>query len=1128
MPKSRQRKRERTALEDAKNLARGTRDPIEAISRARAAIDVLGIPELGAWVEKAYARTDIVAGLKPAQLSALQPPTVVEETSLLKELVWAAAMFERHARSLKTYLIVREEISLALLRGDFSSALTALDKLNSEAGYSLFSISIRLALKQLEIGLDQQKEYVSEIRADGASHNLNFFAYWWSIRAEPGASAEDFVNSILSRSEKWHVTDGLKALLLFHLIRAPPAPDHEAALIASAMSTSLVDYYEAIISTAISSVSEARESSAAFAAFAVSASQFLPDPRLSKIRYLAGDRDGLGALKSTSRNWWLAASGQAAPDTSWPIESMEDVAASAVADGCPAAMESDVAKYVWEAMRALLGPSPAADCRPTEISRIGLMLAGTVLGDWCWALKAEQWMQTASYDRALAVKRFLAVPEIGPMVLPHLRKDEFDPLWSKLEADGWRHEDLEHEGPLPANARLAARAKLEVMLRAEGVGQNPQQHAAKLAAAQELRSLGYNYRRSLAAEIEALLGLERLDEALAIFCSAGLESGVDPLGLPTATMQAALTPEAVTQHARNIHVAIALDIIVRAGAIEAAPFRFYAVEDYLAANGADRPIALRIEHLNVAPGDLVYFLSEVCTPNILSLSIAFGTQAELQDERLSICRLLSQLDPEHTEKYEQEARDILRARLVAAALEDVQRTKIAMDETALSQWAGRALKRDYDRYSALLSTGVVAVNDEFRTQLYAAVEAGTFQEAHLDVPENEASALFAALVHRFMHECALSQEHGLDSYLSVRIRHGTISGAVRGPVEAEHLVTRKAVGSTFYRRNEHWDQRLSGNVTVFQMECVQDLLSEFSARIDSRISTLVEDFIQIKRPERQKGLFNLTLSKFSVFAFANEIKEDTTFEHFVARAFDYFWALVDEGLTECRSYITGDFKQQVWGDFSELEQALTRNIDGDSLAAIRDGVLRARTDMMHTLDRMADWFTMPTPIAKLPMDLSMLVDLAVATLRNFYPDFAPRVDVKAEGLPQLVGVHSLFADVFFILFENIMLRSGHDGDPDVSVVAVQDGSWLTIRIENCVAEDADHLDRIEAGIAGAEEKIASGAYRTAVRREGGSGFPKLMKLLQIDPTDERFFFRLDRTRKKFQVQFPLKVLEIAQ
>ena len=125
-------------------------------------------------------------------------------------------------------------------------------------------------------------------------------------------------------------------------------------------------------------------------------------------------------------------------------------------------------------------------------------------------------------------------------------------------------------------------------------------------------------------------------------------------------------------------------------------------------------------------------------------------------------------------------------------------------------------------------------------------------------------------------------------------------------------------------------------------------------------------------------------------------------------------------------------------------------------------------------------------------------------------------------------MHGLFADVFFILFENIMLRSGNDRDPDVEVNASIDGSTLLIRVENCVRDSEDQFNSIESGVAEARRKIETGAYKSAVRREGGSGYPKLMKLLQISPDEDHFFFRLDRDEKKFVVQFPLRVLEISQ
>lgn len=1136
MPKSRSRPKRNAPLLAIQNIARGTRDPLQAIARARSAADLSVLPELSAWVEKIYRRVGLVGGVRPRKLASLQPSEFVEETTLLKELVWATSLFQRHADALKAYLQARNDVSAALLEGRLSDADVALSALTDEAGYSLFSIETGIALAQAMHGLDHQKEYVADIKSHGASHNVNFYSYWWSIRAESGSTAEDFISGVVARSAQWVVTPPHRALILFHLARIVPPEGEESNLLAGAISTSVIDYYEAVVSLAVAAVAEGRPSAALFVSFAVTASAFVDDPRLRKLCFLGGDLTALASLPVMSRDWWQASVGQAPPPSERGIANLEDVVASAICGAQPENLAQGLPSTIWTALRSLVGEAPHGDRYPTEIARVGLMFSGTTLGDFCLALRGEQWGQSAKISRADALKRFCAAPELSPYLVPHLESAQAAALTAAIESNWGVSPNTEWDEPVDTSlgeSALNTRGRLEEALRSldrQG-DSNPSTAAdptACLHLAESLRKTGYHYRRGLMTEIEALLALGQLDEAAAIFCAAALDRSADPSGLPTEAVKTALTQEVLVEHAANIRMPIALDIVVKAGDSEVAPLRFYAAEDYMAAHGADRPTALDLSSLSTDPGALIYFLSEVCTPAILSLSVAFGTHAELQDERLAICRLLSKLDPEHAEKYEQEALGIVRARLVATALEDVQRTKIAMDEAALRQWASRTIRRDFERYSALLTSEVVVVNEKFREQLYAAVETGNVVEANLDIPENEASALLASMVHRFIHECALSQEHGIDSYLSVRIRHGTISGAVRGPVEAEHLVTRKAAGSRFYRKNEFWSGELAGQIDSFQADELNRNLSDFSRQIDERIASLVDESIQVVRPERPKGLFNLTLSKVSIFTLATDITPDTDFDDFVERCLEYFWLLVDESLVSVRAYIAGPFKEMIWSDFGDLETNLSTNLEGAALAHIRDAVLRSRTEMMHALARMAEWFTMPTPMAKLPLDLDMLVDLALTTLRNFYPDFAPKVVVKSEGLQPLTGVHGLFADVFFILFENIMLRSGNDRDPDVEVNASIDGSTLLIRVENCVRDSEDQFNSIESGVAEARRKIETGAYKSAVRREGGSGYPKLMKLLQISPDEDHFFFRLDRDEKKFVVQFPLRVLEISQ
>jgi hypothetical protein len=78
----------------------------------------------------------------------------------------------------------------------------------------------------------------------------------------------------------------------------------------------------------------------------------------------------------------------------------------------------------------------------------------------------------------------------------------------------------------------------------------------------------------------------------------------------------------------------------------------------------------------------------------------------------------------------------------------------------------------------------------------------------LSLPKNEMDDLFQAMIINLRDEFISSAEHGLDGYLSVRIRHGTLVSQLRSPLEAANLITKKHSETGAYYSNEHWKKKL--------------------------------------------------------------------------------------------------------------------------------------------------------------------------------------------------------------------------------------------------------------------------------------------------------------------------------
>ncbi len=112
------------------------------------------------------------------------------------------------------------------------------------------------------------------------------------------------------------------------------------------------------------------------------------------------------------------------------------------------------------------------------------------------------------------------------------------------------------------------------------------------------------------------------------------------------------------------------------------------------------------------------------------------------------------------------------------------------------------------------------------------------------------------MVSLVLTEFPLSTTHGLDCYLSMRVRHGTLSGQLRSPLEEQHLITQRESGSQEYKPNEYWPNRLP-EVSPERRSKVEERLSTFSKSYDDFIDRIANKLIQIRSKDKPEGLFDV-------------------------------------------------------------------------------------------------------------------------------------------------------------------------------------------------------------------------------------------------------------------------------
>lgn len=1125
---ARRRRANPTPLDRLKSAIRGSTNGLGALYQLRGTAPISVVEQLAAWSLRTLSLTGPLRNLRPRSLRELQEGTYFPPLDLHREIEWLCGLFKSNSARIENFVQKRDAIQSAALSGNAGSAVEILDALELKEGYSMWSIATRIGLLQAFYGIEAQKEWVAQLRERGAVHEVMFFAFWWSVRAEDDTSPERFVSQQEKRIRRWDLNEVSIAHLDYQLRHVFPKEGSEIHLIAQTSAISLIDLYSVTLDLASHAVATEGAGALAFGEMAQRLIPIISDFRLPKLAFLAGDPIAINFIPSSNLDVrdLLVSELSTTPLASVAPE-LEEICAAVMLGKGPLPFSGPLWERARTALRDTLVPGTPGNRARSDLVRIGLLLDRIPIGEWCLAMAEEAAGSALMPSRKSAFRRFIASPGLHPLVLPHLPARLRDAMDARLR--------LVHGGGRTSHAAGLVLAALPTDDLRLGPGFLAQARIRIAYARDDFRSVVDESRVYLQAHgatgkwvVEAhILATARsgdLRGAVSGAVAHFLDRPELVTWLPLGDLAALIAANA-EEHASLADMAelpIFFDLLAKNLTPDYQPRISYACEDFLETLGVERPSDIDFSLFPGGPRTLLHFLREICVLPVLRLSTAYGTERELEDERIRICGLLSQLDKDSSDRYSDEARALVRGRLVKHALRELQRSKVSIDADALRAWAEREIREDYDRYCTLLASGVAVVDAAYRNELLRALETGQFPKSLFEVPENEASALFARLFSRFIHECAFNSEHGFDCYLSLRVRHGTLSGLLRGPVDHERLVTRRDAASGEYKTNEHWLFLLAEYLDTSALAAIDDRLRNFSRDYDTVITRVTENMIQVRREEKPTGLFQLHVPTISIFGLATEISADTPFPDFLDKASDVFWSLVDASLSKVRLYVETELREEIRKLFDHLEGDISNLGDVVPAGMVGDAIRRARNEVGLALDRMQDWFVLPTSTSSIPFTLEELVDVGLATIKSFYRDFEPQLQVKADDVPPLTGALILFSDIFFVLFENIHEHSDMVR-PGVIVTATAEAGILRVQVRSEVYSPSRHRDRIHD----AKDRIATGAYKSAVRREGGTGLPKLAKLLKADGRETLLEFGLDDEERHFVVEFELPVALIA-
>jgi len=1120
----------------------------ELVGSARAQASVTSFRSLISLVKQSpHTRRVAFNPEYPKQYGLIKVTTAMTPIDVHREFRWAGAYLTSHAGRLSRFIEYASQFERALLLDEKDNCRKALNSVEEEFGVSLWLIKNKLTFLQASVGLDAQKRYLSEIVREVGQHGVTpFIAYYASVRNEASVTPAGFANQFEQHMGDFRLPNDLdsylrhhiapKALLtqeeISHVIRyehSGPVIDYYETLVRMAqevVKAEFSDLYSTIIDTFRDLTDELRDRRVSIL-LAEMESGSAPRPveiecsePICLENFLRGDYEGAfnAAVESLERR----------PDQ-FDILEIAARSAAILSDE-----EVDIARplaynLIFK-MRAVINKARTVNTDLSDLEKIALNH-----NSFAWAHGLMAFTKRESSPEPLGsddrLEHFVAAtsPYLNPLRVSAFPTEAARMNYSNLTelcvgsslAVTYGRVLAGYE--VPDEALQGLIQEEQALLRAEvAIRAGDFELAYSAAEALEAGASRYYKHKYIRLKSYCLLRLGRLDECARFVTSAYMAESNLHYILPIKELVESIDEETRESYAADISMPILYDMYSRYVTSKYEPQRRYAAEDFLAAHGLARPSDMR-EVIEALPLDKsIYYLRHVCVEPVMDNFTCFTYSWEVIQERLAVCRFLVDLDAQNADSYQGELRVLLRRLMIQKRMREVEQSKIYVDIDSVRKAAERSQRESFNRYIALRRysddalSALAEILKKFNTKpdqqlvLFAA-------------PSQDVTRILVGIIQE-LRDQYVSSKYGLAGYLSVRVRHGTLTNHLRNPMEAHKLVSQKKDSVTNeYTRNEYWVQRLAIPEPELQ-EALEERLAKFSRDFDDLVNSIRTEWIQVKKDPAGVGLLDFTIDQELVNAVTNAVSKDATFDQFLDTVFHIFGEVLSRDLEIIRSRIEAEAKPK----FSALLTALQTDVQSlfrhryylyanDLINAIR----AARTEMQVALDRIATWFRLAKSTANDPFDIEDAVTIGIESLRSSSHGFDASVVVDSkEKMVMIEGRHlSNFVDIFFTAFENIVRHSHSDGAPRADVNITYEEGSVRFLIENEVGPGAVNLESRQK-LATIKSAIEGERYDKSLATEGGTGLHKIWKIIAYDFRNQTPIMEFGfRGTERFYVEF---------
>lgn len=511
---------------------------------------------------------------------------------------------------------------------------------------------------------------------------------------------------------------------------------------------------------------------------------------------------------------------------------------------------------------------------------------------------------------------------------------------------------------------------------------------------------------------------------------------------------------------------------------------------------------------------VISYLADVWKPEAMRQTMLYKSGAAIEDARIEVCALLQVIDSDNSSLYRDEFKQRVRQREINRGTTLVEQSKVYVDMAAIKRSLKAKLDGAYSRYKSAMQVAPPAEDAALRElkDLISAVEStgrerlakalAGYQVLFNSKSKSDADVQFDSLYSQVMSEF-VNGEHGLNAYLSTRVRHGKLTNALRKPLIDENIITARTKAGE-YVPNAHWDGMLS-SLGERDAKAVHTALRAFSEDFDRAVDFVNDNVIAVSLAGDPSTVQDGPAA-FRYWATDVERRylQDvdggvSSFDEFVDRCMDKLWQKTDFNLSLLQDYLTTSLRGEIVAAFEHLSEAIRQVGDPTAQRLLQDSIGRARASALPRLNEVISWFKRNEFYDRTDYTFDFAIQVALNIINKTIPGAAGLSDLKVEvsNPDQLMPGRTLdgMVDMFDVLLTNSVLHSGLPIDELGLKISIElGGGSVQITVENEVAAAAlnersgERIEDLLRNVGRTE------SFRRA-QSEGGSGLLKVWRTL---------------------------------